>query len=210
MMLNTYTGLNQSYKKNGSQLQHSADKADSGRGRRQVITNILRMQGANSAQEIAFLPGQQYGNNSQNGYVITNNGQIPLMSQYVSSQSVNTGALVNNTEQSPLIRAGHNILLNREQSSMMVNNPASLMQIKRKRIKELLLAGGIMANGQAKQQININGIEKEDLMQQKRSLKLQVNVTKDENTRLKTKMAILQQEMDKKDKDIEILSIKLH
>lgn len=47
-------------------------------------------------------------------------------------------------------------------------------------------------------------------MQQKRSLKLQVNVTKDENTRLKTKMAILQQEMDKKDKDIEILSLKLH
>jgi len=34
---------------------------------------------------------------------------------------------------------------------MMVNNPASLMQIKRKRIKELLLAGGIMANGQGKQ-----------------------------------------------------------
>lgn len=57
---------------------------------------------------------------------------------------------MNNTEVSPLLRAGHNILLSREQSSMMVNNPASLMQIKRKRIKELLLAGGIMANGSAK------------------------------------------------------------
>jgi len=56
----------------------------------------------------------------------------------------------------------------------------------------------------------LNGIEKEDLLQQKRSLKLQINMTKDENTRLKTKMAVLQQEMDRKDKDIELLSIKLH
>jgi hypothetical protein len=56
----------------------------------------------------------------------------------------------------------------------------------------------------------LNGIEKEDLLQQKRSLKLQINMTKDENTRLKTKMAVFQQEMDRKDKDIELLSIKLH
>jgi len=47
---------------------------------------------------------------------MNNNGQIPLISQYVSSQSVNTGAfLTQNTEQSPLLRGGgHNILLNRE------------------------------------------------------------------------------------------------
>jgi hypothetical protein len=56
----------------------------------------------------------------------------------------------------------------------------------------------------------LNGIEKEDLLQQKRSLKLQINMTKDESTRLKTKMAVFQQEMDRKDKDIELLSIKLH
>ena len=37
-----------------------------------------------------------------------------------------------------------------------------------------------------------------------------MNVTKDENTRLKTKLAFLQQELVRKDKDIEALSIKLH
>jgi hypothetical protein len=73
-----------------------------------------------------------------------------------------------------------------------------------------LLAGGIMGNGQAKSHINMNALEKEDLMQQKRSLKLQMNVTKDENTRLKTKMAFLQQEMDRRDRDIEVLTLKLH
>jgi hypothetical protein len=56
----------------------------------------------------------------------------------------------------------------------------------------------------------MNALEKEDLMQQKRSLKLQMNVTKDENTRLKTKMAFLQQEMDRRDRDIEVLTLKLH
>jgi hypothetical protein len=33
---------------------------------------------------------------------------------------------------------------------------------------------------------------------------------KDENTRMKTKVAFLQQELDKKDRDIEILTLKLH
>ncbi len=37
-----------------------------------------------------------------------------------------------------------------------------------------------------------------------------MNVTKDENRRLKTKMAIMQQEMDRKDKDIEALINKLN
>jgi len=37
-----------------------------------------------------------------------------------------------------------------------------------------------------------------------------MNVMKDENMRLKTKMACIQQEMDKKDKDIETLSMRLH
>lgn len=54
------------------------------------------------------------------------------------------------------------------------------------------------------------GIEKEDLQMQKRTLKLQNNVIKDENVRLKTKVAFLQQEMDKKDKDIETLTLRLH
>jgi len=36
-----------------------------------------------------------------------------------------------------------------------------------------------------------------------------MNVMKDENTRMKTKVAFMQQEIDKKDKDIESLTFKL-
>lgn len=57
--------------------------------------------------------------------------------------------------------------------------------------------------------VNLNAVEKEELQQQKRTLKLQMNVMKDENIRMKTKMAFMQQEMDRKDKDIEQLSLKL-
>lgn len=56
----------------------------------------------------------------------------------------------------------------------------------------------------------INAIEKEDLQMEKRTLKLQNNVIKDENTRLKTKLSVFQQEMDRKDKDIETLALRLH
>ena len=41
-------------------------------------------------------------------------------------------------------------------------------------------------------------------------MKLQFNIVKDENVRLKTKMAVLQQEMDRKDRDIEALSLKVN
>ena len=58
--------------------------------------------------------------------------------------------------------------------------------------------------------VNINAIEREELQQQKQTLKLQMNVMRDENMRLKTRMAFLQQEMDHKDKDIESLSLRLH
>lgn len=56
----------------------------------------------------------------------------------------------------------------------------------------------------------INALEKEELQQQKRTLKLQMNVIRDENMRLKTRMAFMQQEMDHKDRDIEQLTIRIH
>jgi hypothetical protein len=91
----------------------------------------------------------------------------------------------------------------------------SVLHLKRKKIKELILASGGSNGGAMASRVNnyaLSGaaLEKEDLQMQKRTLKLQNNVIKDENLRLKTKMAFMQQEMDKKDKDIETLSLRLH
>jgi hypothetical protein len=104
-----------------------------------------------------------------------------------------------------------NLLIRDPTNTNLSNNGSTLMQLKRKRIKELLLAGGIMTGGQVKpHHINFSAIEKEELIQQKRTLKMQINVMRDENTRLKTKMAFIQGEMDRKDRDIELLSLKVH
>jgi predicted nuclease with TOPRIM domain len=52
-------------------------------------------------------------------------------------------------------------------------------------------------------------VEKEELQNERRNLKVTMNVVKDENIRLKTKITTLQQEMDKKDKDLENLTLRL-
>jgi hypothetical protein len=52
-------------------------------------------------------------------------------------------------------------------------------------------------------------IEKEDLQNQQRNLKIQFNVTRDENIRLKTKQQIMLQDLHKKEKEIETLTYKL-
>ena len=80
----------------------------------------------------------------------------------------------------------------------------SIMNLKRKKIKELLFGAGSRTNYQG-----LNNVEKEELQHDKRTLKVQVNVMKDENLRLKTKVQTLQAELTKKDKDVEQLSMKL-
>jgi hypothetical protein len=67
----------------------------------------------------------------------------------------------------------------------------SLIQLKRKKIKELLLAGGGPLNRGTNNTSNINALEREELQQQKRTLKLQMNIMKDENMRMKTKMSFI-------------------
>ncbi|CDW86057.1 UNKNOWN [Stylonychia lemnae] len=87
---------------------------------------------------------------------------------------------------------------------------ANVLQINRKKIRELLYGGSASrVNGYNNQQSMTNYLEKEQLQNERRNLKLQMNSMKDENLRLKTKLQSNIQEMTKKDKDIEILTMKL-
>lgn len=52
-------------------------------------------------------------------------------------------------------------------------------------------------------------MQKEDLQNQHRNLKITNNITKDENIKLKTKIQQIQQELNQRDKELEKLTIKL-
>lgn len=52
-------------------------------------------------------------------------------------------------------------------------------------------------------------MQKEDLQNQFRNLKIQNNMTKDENMKLKTKIQQIQQELNQRDKELEKLTLKL-
>jgi hypothetical protein len=52
-------------------------------------------------------------------------------------------------------------------------------------------------------------MQKEDLQNHYRNLKITNNITKDENTRLKTKLQQIQQELNSRDKELEKLTIRL-
>lgn len=52
-------------------------------------------------------------------------------------------------------------------------------------------------------------MQKEDLQNQFRNLKIQNNITKDENVKLKTKIQQIQQELNQRDKELEKLTLKL-
>lgn len=66
------------------------------------------------------------------------------------------------------------------------NSNSSIMNLKRKKIKELLFGSGVRVGGGQPNSMNI--VEKEELQNEKRTLKVQVNIMKDENMRLKTKV----------------------
>ena len=66
----------------------------------------------------------------------------------------------------------------------------SVLQVKKKKIKDLLLLGAMKSTNNFSSKIN--DLEKEDLQMERRTLKLQMNVMKDENIRMKTRMAFLQ------------------
>lgn len=108
--------------------------------------------------------------------------QYPIMAQY------------NPLQESPgFLAAGAK---GRDPSFSNINAASgnSVLQMKRKKIKELIMGGGPNGSAAANRANNyaLNAIEKEDLQMEKRTLKLQNNIIKDENTRLKTKLTILQ------------------
>ena len=80
--------------------------------------------------------------------------------------------------------------------------------MKRKKIKDILGLNSLKPL--LPLHSHLPSTEKEDLQHQTRAIKVQFNVLRDENMRLKTKLAFLQQEIDRRDKDIEILSVKIH
>ena len=80
--------------------------------------------------------------------------------------------------------------------------------MKRKKIKDILGLNSLKPL--IPLHSHLMSTEKEELQNQTRAIKVQFNVLRDENMRLKTKLAFMQQEIDRRDKDIEILSIKIH
>jgi len=69
--------------------------------------------------------------------------------------------------------------------------------------------GSIMAGRRRRRDLMIPGPENEDLKNQSRQLKLQINNIYDENTRLRTKMQQMENDLIKKERDIEALTFKL-
>jgi chromosome segregation ATPase len=72
-------------------------------------------------------------------------------------------------------------------------------------MKEVLYGGSLPRGGTTTNTY----IEKEQLQNERRNLKLEVNQCRAENLRLKTRLQTMQADMAKKDKDIELLTIKL-
>ena len=96
---------------------------------------------------------------------------------------------------------------------------AGVLQLNRKKIREMLYGGSatrvagnpnssVVAALQNTSQV-ANYIEKEQLQNERRNLKVQVNAMKEEMLKLKTKMQAQTAEMAKKDKDLEILTLRV-
>jgi hypothetical protein len=79
--------------------------------------------------------------------------------------------------------------------------------VKRKKLRDLIFGS------RSTQQVTANSyfskMQKEDLKNDYRNLKINNNITKDENVRLKTKLQQIQAELNHRDKEIEKLTLKL-
>ena len=78
---------------------------------------------------------------------------------------------------------------------------------KRKKLREMIF--GVKQQPQTQSFNYFVTMQKEDLQNHQRNLKISNNITKDENTRLKTKLQQIQQELNSRDKELEKLTIRL-
>lgn len=85
--------------------------------------------------------------------------------------------------------------------------PQQMDQIKRKKLRDLIF--GSKSQLQSQQMNYFAKMQKEDLKNEFRNLKVSNNITRDENMRLKTKLQWLQSELNHRDKEIEKLTMKL-
>lgn len=86
-------------------------------------------------------------------------------------------------------------------------DPQQLDQMKRKKLREMIF--GAKQHPQAQSFNYFMKMQKEDLQNHYRNLKITNNVTKDENTRLKTKLQQIQYELNQRDKELEKLTLRL-
>lgn len=85
--------------------------------------------------------------------------------------------------------------------------PQQLDQMKRKKLREMIF--GVKQHPQTQSFNYFMKMQKEDLQNHYRNLKITNNVTKDENVRLKTKVQQLQYELNQRDKELEKLTLRL-
>ena len=85
--------------------------------------------------------------------------------------------------------------------------PQQLDQMKRKKLREMIF--GAKQHPQAQSFNYFMKMQKEDLQNHYRNLKITNNVTKDENIRLKTKLQQIQYELNQRDKELEKLTMRL-
>jgi hypothetical protein len=79
--------------------------------------------------------------------------------------------------------------------------------MKRKKLREMIF--GAKQHPQAQSFNYFMKMQKEDLQNHYRNLKITNNVTKDENIRLKTKLQQIQYELNQRDKELEKLTMRL-
>ena len=90
---------------------------------------------------------------------------------------------------------------------MISENGGGLDQFKRKKMREMIF--GVKQQPQTQSFNYFVKMQKEDLQNHYRNLKITNNITKDENTRLKTKLQQIQAELNQRDKELEKLTIRL-